>query len=49
MFEDGSRIVLRLSGTGSTGATVRLYLDSFEDDPTKQVLSAQVSIEVASI
>ncbi|XP_068617666.1 phosphoglucomutase [Battus philenor] len=30
IFEDGSRIVLRLSGTGSAGATVRLYIDSYE-------------------
>ncbi|XP_045500341.1 phosphoglucomutase [Colias croceus] len=30
VFEDGSRIVLRLSGTGSSGATVRLYIDSYE-------------------
>ncbi|CAH0755588.1 unnamed protein product [Diatraea saccharalis] len=30
IFEDGSRIVLRLSGTGSSGATVRLYIDSYE-------------------
>ncbi len=28
MFEDGSRIVMRLSGTGSSGATVRLVLSS---------------------
>ncbi|CAH0720509.1 unnamed protein product, partial [Brenthis ino] len=31
VFEDGSRVVLRLSGTGSSGATVRLYIDSYED------------------
>lgn len=30
VFEDGSRIVMRLSGTGSSGATVRLYFDSYE-------------------
>lgn len=32
VFEDGSRIVLRLSGTGSSGATVRLYIDSYEKE-----------------
>lgn len=32
LFEDGSRIVMRLSGTGSSGATVRLYIDSYEKD-----------------
>jgi phosphoglucomutase len=30
LFEDGSRLVFRLSGTGSSGATVRLYCDSYE-------------------
>jgi len=29
MFEDGSLIVIRLSGTGSSGATVRIYADAF--------------------
>ena len=28
-FESGSRIVLRLSGTGTVGATLRLYLESY--------------------
>ncbi|ALC43182.1 Pgm [Drosophila busckii] len=32
VFEDGSRIVMRLSGTGSSGATVRLYIDSYEKE-----------------
>ncbi len=34
-FSDGSRIVFRLSGTGSSGATVRLYVDSYEKDEDK--------------
>lgn len=29
LFEDGSRIVYRLSGTGSSGATVRVYLEKY--------------------
>lgn len=41
IFKDGSRIVFRLSGTGSSGATIRLYIDSYEQDPAKQKLSAQ--------
>lgn len=41
IFEDGSRIVLRLSGTGSSGATVRLYIDSYETDASKLLLPAQ--------
>jgi len=32
VMEDGSRIVLRLSGTGTEGATVRIYLERFEAD-----------------
>uniref|UniRef100_A0A4Y0BFC5 phosphoglucomutase (alpha-D-glucose-1,6-bisphosphate-dependent) n=1 Tax=Anopheles funestus TaxID=62324 RepID=A0A4Y0BFC5_ANOFN len=32
VFSDGSRIVMRLSGTGSSGATVRLYIDSYEKE-----------------
>jgi phosphoglucomutase len=31
-LEDGSRIVLRLSGTGTSGATLRIYLERFRDD-----------------
>ena len=29
-FTDGSRIVVRLSGTGSEGATIRLYVEKYE-------------------
>lgn len=35
-FADGSRIVLRLSGTGTQGATLRVYLEAFEADPARQ-------------
>ena len=28
-MEDGSRIVFRLSGTGSAGATIRLYVEKY--------------------
>lgn len=41
IFTDGSRIVFRLSGTGSSGATIRMYVDSHESDPAKHKLSAQ--------
>jgi phosphoglucomutase len=34
IFEDGSRIVFRLSGTGSQGATVRLYVEKFDSEET---------------
>jgi phosphoglucomutase len=43
-FQDGSRIVFRLSGTGAEGATLRVYLESFEEDRTKQGLDAQVAL-----
>ena len=43
LFKDGSRIIFRLSGTGSSGATIRLYIDSYENDPAKYELDAQVS------
>ncbi|MCC5896926.1 MAG: alpha-D-glucose phosphate-specific phosphoglucomutase [Phormidium sp. BM_Day4_Bin.17] len=34
-FTDGSRIVFRLSGTGTQGATLRLYLESYEPDSSQ--------------
>jgi phosphoglucomutase len=33
---DGSRIVYRLSGTGTEGATLRVYLERYEPDPARQ-------------
>ena len=42
IFTDGSRIVFRLSGTGARGATVRLYIDSYENDPSTYTKDAQV-------
>lgn len=41
LFQDGSRIIYRLSGTGSSGATIRVYVDSYEDDPTSLNKDAQ--------
>jgi phosphoglucomutase len=32
-FKDGSRIVYRLSGTGTEGATLRVYIEAYEPDP----------------
>ena len=40
-FDDGSRIVVRLSGTGSSGATIRLYVERHESDSSKFSLDAQ--------
>jgi phosphoglucomutase len=40
-FTDGSRILLRLSGTGTEGATLRLYVERFEADPQRQTQDPQ--------
>jgi len=44
LFSDGSRIVFRLSGTGTEGATLRVYLEAFEPDVSKHHLDAQVAL-----
>ncbi len=44
LFDDGSRIVFRLSGTGTEGATLRIYLEAFESDKSKHHLDAQVAL-----
>jgi phosphoglucomutase len=36
-FEDGARIIYRLSGTGTHGATLRVYLERYERDPGRQL------------
>ncbi len=43
-FEDGSRMVFRLSGTGTVGATLRIYLEKFESDPALQDQDAQIAL-----
>lgn len=43
-FENGSRIVFRLSGTGTVGATLRVYLEKFEADPAKHDQDAQEAL-----
>jgi phosphoglucomutase len=40
-FDDGTRLVVRLSGTGSSGATIRLYVEKYEKDESKYDLDAQ--------
>ena len=48
-LQDGARIVYRLSGTGTEGATLRVYLERFEADtdqhnvPTQQALSSLIA------
>lgn len=48
LFEDGSRLIFRLSGTGSSGATVRMYVDSYESEESKHSSDAQV-VESSSL
>jgi phosphoglucomutase len=45
-FEGGSRIVFRLSGTGTSGATIRLYVEQYEPDPAKHDQDTQVQHHV---
>ncbi len=44
LFACGSRIVFRLSGTGTEGATLRIYLEAFEPDVNNHHLDAQVAL-----
>jgi len=44
MFADGSRIVYRLSGTGTAGATLRVYIERYEADPAKQFVETQAAL-----
>merc|ERR1719161_1635301 len=43
IFEDNSRIIFRLSGTGVAGATVRLYLEKYEP-PTGNLTQHQFEV-----
>ncbi len=44
-FSDGSRIVFRLSGTGTKGATLRLYVESYEPDASKHNLDTKEALK----
>jgi phosphoglucomutase len=44
LCEDGSRVVFRLSGTGTEGATLRVYFEAYEPDPMRQAEDAQVAL-----
>jgi phosphoglucomutase len=43
-FTDGSRIVYRLSGTGTEGATLRIYVERYEADTARQQQDAQQAL-----
>ncbi|XP_058109616.1 phosphoglucomutase, chloroplastic isoform X2 [Magnolia sinica] len=45
VFTDGSRIIFRLSGTGSAGATIRIYVEQFEPDASKHDVDAQIALK----
>jgi len=57
IFTDGSRIIFRLSGTGSSGATIRLYVDKYEgnveliEKETQESLKdlVQIALELSQI
>jgi phosphoglucomutase len=44
IFTDGSRIIFRLSGTGTEGATLRIYLEAYDADVKNHHLYAQVAL-----
>ena len=43
-FDGGARIVFRLSGTGTQGATLRVYLERYETDPAQMALDPQTAL-----
>lgn len=43
-FEGGDRIIYRLSGTGTEGATLRVYIESYEDRPTRLNQDTQTAL-----
>jgi Phosphoglucomutase len=45
LFTDGSRLIYRLSGTGSSGATVRLYVESYVPATGDIEADAQVALK----
>ncbi len=44
LFEDGSRIIYRLSGTGTEGATLRVYIERYEPDAAKHGTETQAAL-----
>lgn len=44
LFEGGSRVVFRLSGTGTSGATIRVYIERYEPDPSRHDLETQAAL-----
>jgi phosphoglucomutase len=44
VLDDGSRVVFRLSGTGTEGATLRIYLERHEPDPARHDTDVQSAL-----
>ncbi|HVY19689.1 MAG TPA: alpha-D-glucose phosphate-specific phosphoglucomutase [Bauldia sp.] len=44
IFSGGSRIVYRLSGTGTVGATLRIYIERYEGDPARHDVPTQEAL-----
>ena len=44
LFEDGARIVYRLSGTGTAGATLRVYIERYEPDASRHAIETQEAL-----
>ena len=44
-FTDGSRIIFRLSGTGTKGATLRVYIESYEPNASKHDIDTQTALK----
>ncbi|UJW74665.1 alpha-D-glucose phosphate-specific phosphoglucomutase [Rhizobium sp. SL42] len=44
LFEGGSRVVFRLSGTGTSGATLRVYIERYEPNASRHDIETQVAL-----
>jgi phosphoglucomutase len=44
LFQGGSRVVFRLSGTGTSGATLRVYIERYEPDSTRHNIETQEAL-----
>jgi phosphoglucomutase len=44
IFESGARIIYRMSGTGTSGATIRIYIENYEADGAKHGQETQAAL-----
>ncbi len=45
LFDNGARLIFRLSGTGTQGATIRVYIEKYESDFVKQNMDSQEALK----